>query len=65
MIFFGERSLRLAVTEYLAHHHRERNHQGIDDRLIDPASGEASASGAVECSDRLGGMLRFYHRATA
>jgi hypothetical protein len=65
LIFFGERSLRKATREFAAHYHRERNHQGIDNRLIEPASGEASASGAVECSNRLGGMLRFYHRAAA
>ena len=34
MIFFGERSLRKATREYAAHYHRERNHQGIDNRLI-------------------------------
>ena len=36
MIFFGERSLRKATREYAAHYHRERNHQGIDNRLIEP-----------------------------
>jgi hypothetical protein len=36
MIFFGERSLRKATREYAAHYHRERNHQGIDNRLIAP-----------------------------
>ncbi len=29
MIFFGERALRKATREYVAHYHRERNHQGI------------------------------------
>ena len=36
MIFFGERSLRKATREYAAHYHRERNHQGIANRLIEP-----------------------------
>jgi putative transposase len=65
MIFFGERSLRKATREYAAHDHRERNHQGIDNRLIEPAGRDESALGAVECIQRLGGMLRFYHRAAA
>jgi hypothetical protein len=65
MIFFGERSLRKATREYAAHYHRERNHQGIDNQLIEPECRTESVSGAIECAQRLGGMLRFYHRAAA
>jgi transposase InsO family protein len=65
MIFFGERSLRRATREYAAHYHGERNHQGIGNRLIEPYGREASASGSIECAQRLNGMLRFYHRAAA
>ncbi len=36
MIFFGERSLRKATREFTAHYHSERNHQGLDNRLIEP-----------------------------
>jgi transposase InsO family protein len=63
MIFFGERSLRKAAREYTAHYHKERNHQGIGNRLIE--SGPASTLGALECVQRLGGILRFYHRGAA
>jgi hypothetical protein len=31
----GERHLRRAVSEFVAHYHCERNHQGIENRLID------------------------------
>ncbi|MEE8311870.1 MAG: integrase core domain-containing protein, partial [Candidatus Binatia bacterium] len=65
MIFFGERSLRKATREYAAHYHRERNHQGIDNRLIESADRAESSSLAIKCAQRLGGMLRFYHRAAA
>jgi transposase InsO family protein len=65
MIFFGERSLRKATREYAAHYHRERNHQGIDNRLIEPSVCAESPSSVIECAQRLGGMLRFYHRAAA
>jgi transposase InsO family protein len=65
MIFFGERSLRKATREYAAHYHRERNHQGIENRLIEPSDRGESASSAIECLQRLGGMLRFYHRGAA
>ena len=65
MILFGERSLSKATREYAAHYHAERNHQGIDNRLIEPDNRSASTISAIECSYRLGGMLRFYHRAAA
>ena len=65
MIFFGERSLRKATREYAAHYHQERNHQGINNRLIEADNDGLSTVGTVGCSDRLGGMLRFYHRVAA
>jgi hypothetical protein len=27
--------LRWTIAEYVEHHHRERNHQGLDNELID------------------------------
>ena len=65
MIFFGERSLRRAVTQYLAHYHAERNHQGLDNQLIDPSENVGDGNGAVQCRERLGGMLRYYYRQAA
>jgi transposase InsO family protein len=65
MIFFGERSLRKVTREYAAHYHMERNHQGLDNQLIEPDDRLNRTSGAVDCLQRLGGMLRFYHRAAA
>ena len=65
MIFFGERSLRKATREYAAHYHLERNHQGIDNRLIEPDDRPGSTINPIECAQRLGGMLRFYHRVAA
>jgi len=65
MIFFGERSLRKATTEFADHYHRERNHQGLDNQLIEPACRETLTSNTIECGSRLGGILRFYHRGAA
>jgi transposase InsO family protein len=65
LIFFGEDSLRRAVREYLAHYHRERNHQGLENRLIAPAAGVGETDGVVQCRERLGGLLRYYHRRAA
>jgi transposase InsO family protein len=65
MILFGERSLNRAIREYLVHYHAERNHQGLDNRLIDPATDVGHAAGEITNRDRLGGMLRYYYRKAA
>jgi transposase InsO family protein len=65
MILFGERSLRRAITEYLAHYHAERNHQGLDNRLIDAHEDVGRSNGEVQCRERLGGTLRYYYRQAA
>lgn len=65
VIFFGERSLRRATREFAAHDHEERNHQGIENRLITPKRPVSDNHGEIHCSERLGGMLRFYHRVAA
>jgi transposase InsO family protein len=63
VIPIGEGHLRRAVREYVAHYHGERNHQGIDNRLIDSSVDDARTGGSIECRERLGGLLRYYHRA--
>ena len=65
MIFFGEQSLRNAVQEYLAHYHGERNHQGLDNKIIEPGEEVGRDQGDLECRERLGGLLRYYHRWAA
>jgi len=65
MIFFGQDSLRRAVREYLAHYHAERNHQGLGNTIIAPVPCPTNAVGRVRCRERLGGMLRYYHRDAA
>ncbi len=65
MIFFGQRPLERAVREYVEHYHGERNHQGLGNRLIDPGEQVGQSDGEVECSERLGGLLRYYQRTAA
>ena len=65
MIFFGERSLKRAIHEFLEYYHHERNHQGLGNRLIDPLTEVGWADGAMACRERLGGMLRYYYRDAA
>jgi putative transposase len=35
VIPFGERHLRRTIAEFVEHYHRERNHQGLGNELID------------------------------
>jgi putative transposase len=66
LILFGETSLRRAVTEYLEHHHYERNHQGRSNLLLFERFDHkptASSSPKVVRRERLGGLLNYYIRA--
>lgn len=63
MVFFGEKMLAHSIREYAAHYHAERNHQGISNRLIEPYPGVGATAGAIECRERLGGLLKLYRRA--
>jgi len=65
LIFFGERPLRAALVAFLAHYHVERNHQALDNRLIDQGEEVGRTVGEVACRERLGGILRYYHRKAA
>jgi putative transposase len=54
MIFFGEESLRTAIQNFVAHHHSERNHQGLANQLIRPEPGHRANAGEVQRRQRLG-----------
>jgi transposase InsO family protein len=65
IIPLGERHLRKAVDEYTNHYHFERNHQGLDNRIIKKPHGTANTNHAVECKEKLGGILKYYYRTAA
>jgi transposase InsO family protein len=65
MIFVGQASLRRAVREYVEHYHRERNHQGLENRLLYVPRLARADTGPVDCRARLGGTLNFYYRKAA
>jgi putative transposase len=69
-VVFGARHLDYLCREFTAYYHRQRPHQGKENRLLirprragprdvplDPA--------VIHCETRLGGLLRHYHRAAA
>ena len=65
LILFGERSLRHVLQRYLEHYHRERNHQGLDNRLIEAGPEVGQREGEVVRKERLGGLLAYYYRKAA
>ena len=65
VILFGERSLRRALSNYVDHFHAERNHQGKGNILLFPRNTDRGREGPVQCRERLGGLLRYYHREAA
>jgi len=61
LILCGEASLRHVLTQYVAHFHHERNHQGKDNVLLFPTvSPDAERAGPIQCHERLGGLLKYY-----
>jgi putative transposase len=65
MIIFGERMLCRCLSEFITHYHAERNHQGLANKLIEPGPAVGSLDGEVACRERLGGLLKYYHRRAA
>src|SRR5215467_4309100 len=58
MIFFGERSPRLAPSEFTEHYPRERNHQELGNRFILPEASVTANKSVVQRRSRLGDMLQ-------
>jgi putative transposase len=66
LILFGERSLRHVLSEYGAHYHTERPHQGKGNVLLFPGDRARKRNeGTIVCRERLGGLLNFYDREAA
>jgi putative transposase len=67
-VVFGESHLRYLISEFLAHYHLERPHQGLGNRTLsgaDPSQALALTSGEIECRERLGGLLKHFRRKVA
>jgi hypothetical protein len=57
LLLIGGRSLPLALSEYVARYHAERNHQGKDNVLLFPRDTQTQRGGPVQSRERLGGAL--------
>ena len=62
MVPLGEGHFRRALREFVDHYHRERNHQGLENRLIEE-SALCRRAGRIRRRPRLGGLLNYYERA--
>ena len=65
LVVLGERHLRHAVGEFVEHYHRERNHQGLDSRLLIALLARRNDNAPVARRERLGGLLHYYYRRAA
>ena len=63
MIFVGRASLEKAIAEYVGHYHHERSHLGLGNEI--PARPPAQRKGRIRARQRLGGLLKYYHRKAA
>jgi len=65
LVLVGDDSLRRAIREFVEHYHHERHHQGLGNQLILPRLAPGQPHGPISCRQRLGGMLKDYHRPAA
>jgi len=67
LILFGEGSLHRALGGYVKHFHAERNQPGKGNVILFPTTDQAvlGRAGPVRCRERLGGLLKYYHREAA
>jgi transposase InsO family protein len=65
LVLLGERHLRHAVREFVEHYHLERNHQGLDSRLLTAPTESRDNNGPVARRERFGGLLNYYNRRAA
>ncbi|MCZ6692140.1 MAG: integrase core domain-containing protein [Planctomycetota bacterium] len=63
-LVIGEKALHMIISEFLAHYHGERNHQGVGNRLLFPEN-VLGDHGTIATPERLGGKLKYYYREAA
>ena len=63
MIIFDERHLGYVIGQYCAYYHHEQIHQGVG-RIIEPRH-PIDDTADIVCVERLGGLLKSYHRLAA
>src|SRR5262249_14643732 len=64
-VWLTARAVRGALDEFLNHYDRERAHQGLDHQILEPGPEVGRKAGVIVCRERLGGLLKYYHRQAA
>jgi putative transposase len=65
LVLIGASSLHRATSHFVLHYHQERNHQGLENKIIQPGFNPLPTEGTITCRRRLGGLLRYYYREAA
>ena len=65
IVLISESNLHRATTQFVLHYHQERNHQGLDNKILRPEFNPLPSKGTIRCRKRLGGMLDYYYRDAA
>ena len=65
----GMRNYRTGLFYNVEHYHLERNHQGIENEIIESENEilvhSQKGKGEIVKKERLGGLLNYYHRKSA
>jgi len=64
LVFFSEGHLRKTISIFIGHYRHRSNHQGIENKLIEPPK-SLPKTGRILCQKELGGMLKYYYREAA
>jgi putative transposase len=64
-IAFSQEHLDLLTGDFMEHYHEERPHQGRGNVPLNGLPKLASPEAEIVCRERLGGVLRHYHRKAA
>ncbi len=63
LILLGYAHLERSLGAFTTHYLKDRPHQGLGNELVTPGPTSGRATGNVVACERLGGLLRSYHRA--
>jgi hypothetical protein len=64
LIFLSEEHLWTTISLYVDHYRHRHDHQGIENKLIEPPQFLPKV-GHIRCQKQLGGMLNYYYREAA
>ena len=63
LILSSVKQLEYALNQYQEYYHHERTHQSLG-RIIEPKH-KINDTAEIKCIERLGGLLKSYHRLAA